>query len=110
MIIIVYLALLAGAFFVLVVRPQRRQLAQRRALIQSLEVGDEVISAGGIHGTIVGMDETTVRLHVADGVDLTLAREAVSSRRAPEVDLTDDGTGGPESADRPADESSPTDG
>lgn len=90
MIIILYLVLLAAAFFFLVVRPQRRQLAARKALIASLEVGDEVISAGGIYGTIVAMDDTSVTLRVADGVDLRLAREAVSARPAPEVDLTDD--------------------
>jgi preprotein translocase subunit YajC len=87
-VIILYLALLAGAFFLLVVRPQRRQLAARRALIASLEVGDEVISAGGIYGTILAIDDATVVLHVAEGVDLTVAREAVSSRQPPDVDLT----------------------
>jgi len=86
-VIIIYLVLLAGAFFLLVVRPQRRQLAARRALIASLVVGDDVISAGGIYGTIIAIDESTVILHVADGVDLTVAREAVSARQ-PVVDLT----------------------
>jgi preprotein translocase subunit YajC len=90
MIILLYLVLLAAAFFLLVVRPQRRQLAARRELVASLQVGDEVITAGGIYGTIVAMDDRVVTLQVADGVELRLAREAVSSRPAPEVDLTDD--------------------
>ena len=47
---LVYFALLAVAFFFLIVRPQRRQLAARRALIQAVEVGDEIITAGGIYG------------------------------------------------------------
>jgi preprotein translocase subunit YajC len=79
-IIFLYLALLAVAFFILIVRPQRRQMAARRALIASLEVGDEVITAGGIYGTIVEMTDTTLRVEVAPGVTLTLAREAVSAR------------------------------
>ena len=98
MIIFLYLALLAAAFFALVVRPQRRQLAQRRALIGSLEVGDEVITAGGLYGTIRAIDETKLSLEVADGVLLTFAREAISGRQAPETGLDASDT-----PDRPAD-------
>ncbi len=82
-IIFLYLALLAVAFFILIVRPQRRQMAARRALIASLEVGDEVITAGGIYGTIREISDTTLRVEVAAGVTLTVAREAVSGRPAP---------------------------
>ncbi len=79
-IIFLYLALLAGAFFVLIVRPQRRQMAARRSLIASLEVGDEVITAGGIYGTVRELTDTTLLVEVAPGITLTLAREAVSGR------------------------------
>jgi preprotein translocase subunit YajC len=93
-IIVLYLALLAVAFFILIVRPQRRQMAARKALIASLEVGDEVITAGGIYGTILEMSDVSLMVEVAPGVVLTVAREAVSSRPAPEpagtVDLRSD--------------------
>ena len=59
-IIFLYLALLAVAFFFLIVRPQRRQMAARRALIASLEVGDEIITAGGIYGTVLEIVDTTL--------------------------------------------------
>jgi preprotein translocase subunit YajC len=102
-IILLYLALLAGAFFLLIVRPQRRQMAARRALIASLEVGDEVITAGGIYGTVLEVTDTTLLIQVAPGVELTLAREAVSSRPptpAPEAaDATD--AAEPERGDSP---------
>ena len=67
-IIFLYLALLAVAFFILIVRPQRRQMAARRALIASLEVGDEVITAGGIFGTILDMSDSDLKVEVAPGV------------------------------------------
>ena len=90
-IIFLYLALLAVAFFVLIVRPQRRQMAARRSLIASLEVGDEVITAGGIYGTVRELTDTTLLVEVAPGVMLTLAREAVSGRppAPPAIDLAD---------------------
>jgi preprotein translocase subunit YajC len=88
-IIFLYLALLAVAFFILIVRPQRRQMATRRALIASLEIGDEVITAGGIFGTILDMTDTDLRVEVAPGVVLKVAREAVSARPAPAVAAAD---------------------
>jgi preprotein translocase subunit YajC len=80
---LVYLVLLVLAFFLLVVLPQRRQLAAHRALVSSLEVGDEIITTGGIHGTIRAIDETVLHVEVADGVVLRLARGAVASRVGP---------------------------
>jgi preprotein translocase subunit YajC len=101
-IIFLYLALLAVAFFILIVRPQRRQMAARRALIASLEVGDEVITAGGIFGTILEISDTDLKVEVAPGVVLRVAREAVSARPAPSAPVTDDGTDRG-STDEPAD-------
>jgi preprotein translocase subunit YajC len=86
MIIFVYVALLIVAFFFLIVRPQRRQMAARRALIASLEVGDEVITAGGIFGTILEISDTDLQVEVADGIVLKFAREAVSARPKPAAD------------------------
>ena len=80
---LLYLVLLVLAFLVLVVRPQRRQLAAHRALVTSLEVGDEIITTGGIHATIRAIDETVLHVEVADGVVLRLARGAVASRVGP---------------------------
>jgi preprotein translocase subunit YajC len=80
---LVYLVLLVLAFFLLVVQPQRRQLARHRALVASLEVGDEVITTGGVHGIIRSMDDTILELEIADGVVIRLARGAVGSRVNP---------------------------
>ena len=83
---LLYLLLLVMAFFLLVVRPQRRQLAAHRALVASLEVGDEIISSGGIHGTIRAIDDEVLQLEIADGVVVRLARRAVASRVLPPVE------------------------
>ena len=103
---LLYLLLLVIAFFLLVVRPQRRQLAAHRALVASLEVGDEIISSGGIHGTIRAIDDEVLQVEIADGVVVRLARRAVASRVIPpgaeakgeiaegETRTLDDGTAG----------------
>ena len=83
---LVYLALLAVVFFFLIVRPQRRQMSARRALIAAVEVGDDVITAGGIYGTVREIDGDVLKIEVADGVVLTLAREAIARNRDDEPD------------------------
>ena len=82
---LVYLALLAVIFFFLIVRPQRRQMVARRNLIAAVEVGDEVITAGGIYGTVREIEDDVLQIEVAEGVVLTLAREAIARRRGDEV-------------------------
>jgi preprotein translocase subunit YajC len=75
---IVYFVILAVAFFFLIVLPQRRRVAAHRAFVASLAVGDEVITNGGIFGTIVGLEPDRVELEVASGVVLTVAKQALA--------------------------------
>jgi preprotein translocase subunit YajC len=79
MLIVVYVLVLVAAFFFLIVLPQRRRMAAHNALMAALTVGDEVITAGGIHGTIRAVEDTTLSLEVAPGVVITIARGAVAS-------------------------------
>jgi preprotein translocase subunit YajC len=80
MIVIVYLVVLVALFFVLIVRPQRRQAAAHRALVQSIEVGTEVITSGGIFGTVRALDGEVLELEVAKGIVVKVARGAIAQR------------------------------
>ncbi len=88
-----WFVLLAVGFFFLIVRPQRRQVAAHRALVESLGVGDEVITAGGVYGTIRALRDDVIELEVADGVVIRLARAAIA-RPARSMDTTNDGADG----------------
>jgi preprotein translocase subunit YajC len=95
-IVIVYFLILAVAFFFLVVMPQRRRNQALNAFIASVQVGDEIITAGGIFGTVVAMDGDTVDLQIAPGVVITVAKRALAQAVPPPVDApvdttTDDG-------------------
>jgi preprotein translocase subunit YajC len=79
-IVVVYLVVLVAGFFFLVVRPQRRQMAARRALIASVDLGDDVVTSGGIHGTVRALGDDTLQLEIAPGVVVTVARGAVAGR------------------------------
>jgi preprotein translocase subunit YajC len=91
MIALLYLGILVAAFLLLIVRPQRRQMAAHRALVAALEVGDEVVTSGGIYGTIRELDETVVVLEVAPGIELRVARGAIAQRVSPIEEPVDSG-------------------
>jgi preprotein translocase subunit YajC len=69
-----------GLMWVLLVRPQQQRVRRQQELVASLAVGDEVITAGGILGRIVGLDEDEVHLEVAPGVVMRFVRIAVNAR------------------------------
>ena len=73
LIIIVAFAFL---YFVLV-RPQKRRQLDSQRMLQGLEVGDEVVTAGGIFGTITALDEDEVRVEIAPQLEVRVARRAI---------------------------------
>lgn len=99
MVIAIYLLVLVAAFYFLIVRPQRRQQLLRRQMIATVGVGDEIVTSGGVHGTVVALAEETLDLEVAPGVVLKIARGAVAQRltdeppAGPDADADGDGAG-----------------
>lgn len=71
------LALLALAFYFLVLRPSRRQKAKAEAISSSLAPGAEVLTAGGMRGTVVSLDDDDVVLDIAPGVPVRFVRGAI---------------------------------
>jgi preprotein translocase subunit YajC len=71
------IALLAWFLFI---RPRRRMIARQRNLLGSLSAGDEVVTAGGIYGTVVELDADEVRLEIAPEVVVRVARRAIAGR------------------------------
>ena len=83
-----------GLMWVLLILPQQRRMKQHQAIVASLQPGDEVVTAGGVYGTITSVDEDTLAVEVAPGVVLRVLRSAVSSRIGPEEtdDVADSGS------------------
>ena len=71
-------------FWALVIRPQQKAQEQReaehRAVVDSLVPGDRVESFSGIQGTITQVGDPTVQIEIADGVVVTMARLAISTK------------------------------
>jgi len=72
------LAIFAVMYF-LMIRPQRKQQREREAMLTALKKGDKVLVGGGIHGSIVGMEEKTLLVQIADNVKVKIERSAIAS-------------------------------
>jgi preprotein translocase subunit YajC len=71
--------LIIGIFYFLILRPQQKRQKERTEMLKTLHKGDKVVTSGGIHGTIAGMDETTILLQVSDSLKLKVERTAIAS-------------------------------
>lgn len=72
------LVLMFAIFYFLLIRPQQKRQKERNNMLNSLQKGDQVITIGGLHGTIVDLTEERVTLKVADNVRLVFERAAVN--------------------------------
>ena len=75
-------ALLFVAMWFLLIRPQQTRLRRQRQLIASLEVGDEVVTAGGLVGTIRVLTDDEAHIEVGPGVEVRVLRAAISQARS----------------------------
>lgn len=74
------LLLLAAVMWFLLIRPQQQRVRRQQALLQSLEVGDEVITAGGMVGRIERLTDDRASVELAPGVVVDFLRGAISQR------------------------------
>ncbi len=72
------IAVMLGVFYFILIRPQRKRSQEHDQMISKIERGDEVITIGGMHGTIKQLGDDTVVLEVADGVTITFSRSAIA--------------------------------
>ena len=86
------LIVILAAVWALFVLPTRRRQRSHSAMQDSVDVGDEIITAGGLHGTVKELGESEVRLEIADGVVVTLDRRAMAAvAREIEVEVEPNG-------------------
>ena len=85
-------------FYFLLIRPQQKRNKEHQLMIGNLKKGDRIITSGGIHGRITGLDETTLTVEIADRVRVKVVRanvaglaQASTPAPAPKKDKKDKG-------------------
>ena len=68
-------------FYFLLLRPQKKAQTEHKKMIESIKKNDEVITSGGIHGTIVNVKDHTVILKVDDNVKVEIQKNAIATMK-----------------------------
>jgi preprotein translocase subunit YajC len=76
---IIMMALMFAAFYFLLIRPQQKKQKQHQELISGLQVGDEVLTAGGILGKITGVSDHYAVLSISDSTEIKIQKQSISA-------------------------------
>ena len=78
--LIIFLILIFAVFYFLIIRPQRKRQKEHENLVQELRKGDNVITAGGIHGVIETVSDEVVLMKVESGATMRVEKNSVVRR------------------------------
>ncbi|HEU4480474.1 MAG TPA: preprotein translocase subunit YajC [Actinomycetota bacterium] len=87
---LIFLALLIGIFYFMLIRPQKRRVEQHKQLVDSIETGDEVVTIGGMFGRVHAVGDEEIELEVAGGTRLRFVKSAIARRVSEELEETTD--------------------
>ena len=73
------LVLMFAIFYFLLIRPQQKKAKEHRALLEELKKGDQVVTAGGMHGKVTSLDDQVVTLEIAPGVNVKINKGFIAS-------------------------------
>jgi preprotein translocase subunit YajC len=76
---VIILIAVFGLMWLLLIRPQRKRQLEQARMQDAVEVGDDVLTAGGIHGTVREMEGEIVHVEIAPGTTVRLDRRAVAA-------------------------------
>lgn len=75
--ILIYVVFMVVLFLPQILAGRKRKKAQE-TMLDSLKIGDEIVTVGGIHGKIAAISETTVEITIDKNVKMTISKSAVS--------------------------------
>jgi preprotein translocase subunit YajC len=87
---LIIMVLMLGVMYVLMIRPQRQRQAQQQSMINGASVGDDVLTTGGIYGTISEAEGDDLVVEIASGVTVHMTRRGIAAVLPPEEDELED--------------------
>jgi preprotein translocase subunit YajC len=87
---VIIMALMLGVMYVLMIRPQRQKQAQQQNMIETAGVGDDVLTTGGIYGTITQAEGDDVVVEIATGLSVHMTRRGIAAVLPPEEEEEDE--------------------
>jgi preprotein translocase subunit YajC len=81
---LIIMVLMLGVMYVLMIRPQRQRQAQQQSMIDGADVGDDVLTTGGIYGTISEVEGDDIVVEIAKDVTVHMTRRGIAAVLPPE--------------------------
>lgn len=66
-------------FYFMIIRPQQKRQKERQKMLDAIKKGDKIVTAGGIHGTVIGVEDKIVLVQIADTVKVKVDRSSVAN-------------------------------
>jgi len=76
---LIMFAAIFAIFYFMIIRPQQKRQKEKEKMLNALKKGDKIMTSGGIHGVVAGMDEKTVLIEVAKDVKIKFERSAITT-------------------------------
>ncbi|HYP24566.1 MAG TPA: preprotein translocase subunit YajC [Actinomycetota bacterium] len=83
---IVFLALLIAVFYFVLIRPQKKRAEMHQQLISNVDVGDEIITIGGLYGRVTAMGDDEFEMEPSPGTRLRFVKSAIARRVTEELE------------------------
>ena len=83
---LIFMLLLLVVMYVLMIRPQRKRQQEQQLMIEGARVGDDVLTTGGIYGTIERVEGEDLVVEIADGLSVHMTRRGIAAVLPPEED------------------------
>ena len=87
---LILMVLLLVVMYVLMIRPQRQRQQAQQTMIDRAGVGDDILTNGGIYGTITEIEDDDVVVEIADGLTVHMTRRGIAAVLPPEADEEED--------------------
>ena len=79
------LAIIMVIFYFLLIRPQQKQMKERKLMIDALKSGDKILTNGGLVGLVTGLNGDDLEVEIAKNVKVTIVRSAVAGLVIPQA-------------------------
>jgi len=76
---LIFMGIIFFIFYFMMIRPQQKRQKERQRLLNEMQKGDKVITAGGIHGKIVALEDKTVLIEIADNIKIKMEKASIGT-------------------------------
>jgi preprotein translocase subunit YajC len=76
---IIPLVFMFAIFYFLLIRPQQKKAKEHKALLEAMKKGDNVITAGGVHGKVTAVENELVTLEIANNVNIKITKSYIAA-------------------------------